>query len=357
MITGILELLFSMTLFITGGNLIDTKFGLHKYSEQDYKDIFYLKNNKSTSKECIRHSKVETLKKVRRSREGGSQTDFQIHNPSATLEKLKSNPGMEIPIASLKHLNLKIGVDVMISSDVPPGSGLGGSSSLTVNFVKILSILNKLKWKNEKVAETSFHIERNVLQHPIGKQDDYIASFGGFNFIRFTKEQIYVEPIQINKSTFDELQENLVLFFVGNTRKNTIVLSNQLENIKKKRNETIEALHYVKGLSEEMNSALKQSDITHFGELLHKGWIAKKKFAKGVSNENINKIYDAALENGASGGKLTGAGGGGHMLFYCEKSKHDGFIQKMEYIGLKHIRFKFNDDGPKVLNLYDYSGK
>ena len=149
----------------------------------------------------------------------------------------------------------------------------------------------------------------------------------------------------------------MVLFFVGNTRKNTVVLSSQLQNVKEKRKETIEALHYVKGLSEEMNSALKQSDITHFGELLHKGWLAKKKFTKGVSNENVNKIYDTALENGASGGKLTGAGGGGHMLFYCEKSKHDRFIQKMEDIGLKHIRFKFNNDGPKVLNLYDYSGK
>ena len=282
-------------------------------------------------------------------------SDFQIHNPSATLEKLKSNPGMEIPIASLQYFNFKTGVDVMISSDVPPGSGLGGSSSLTVNFVKTLSILNKLKWKNEKIAETSFHIERNVLQHPIGKQDDYIASFGGFNFIRFTKEQIYVEPIQINKSTFDELQENLVLFFVGNTRKNSIVLSSQLQNVKEKHKETIEALHYVKGLSEEMNSALKQSDITHFGELLHKGWVAKKKFAKGVSNEDVDKMYDVALENGALGGKLTGAGGGGHMLFYCEKPKQDRLIEKMKNIGLKHIKFNFNRDGPKVLNLYDYS--
>jgi len=282
-------------------------------------------------------------------------SDFQIHNPSATLEKLKSNPGMEIPIASLQYFNFKTGVDVMISSDVPPGSGLGGSSSLTVNFVKTLSILNKLKWKNEKIAETSFHIERNVLQHPIGKQDDYIASFGGFNFIRFTKEQIYVEPIQINKSTFDELQENLVLFFVGNTRKNSIVLSSQLQNVKEKHKETIEALHYVKGLSEEMNSALKQSNITHFGELLHKGWIAKKKFAKGVSNEDVDKMYDVALENGALGGKLTGAGGGGHMLFYCEKLKQDRLIEKMKNIGLKHIKFNFNRDGPKVLNLYDYS--
>ena len=282
-------------------------------------------------------------------------SDFQIHNPSATLEKLESNPGMEIPIAALKHLNFKTGADVMISSDVPPGSGLGGSSSLTVNFVKILSILNKLKWKNEKVAETSFHIERNVLQHPIGKQDDYIAAFGGFNFIRFTKEQIHVEPIQMNRSTFDELQENLVLFFVGNTRKNTVVLSSQLQNVKEKRKETIEALHYVKGLSEEMNSALKQSDITHFGELLHKGWVAKKKFAKGVSNEDVDKMYDVALENGALGGKLTGAGGGGHMLFYCEKPKQDRLIEKMKNIGLKHIKFNFNSDGPKVLNLYDYS--
>ena len=282
-------------------------------------------------------------------------SDFQIHNPSATLEKLELNPGMEIPIAALKHLNFKTGADIMISSDVTPGSGLGGSSSLTVNFVKILSILNKLKWKNEKVAETSFHIERNVLQHPIGKQDDYIASFGGFNFIRFTKEQIYVEPIQINKSTFDELQENLVLFFVGNTRKNSIVLSSQLQNVKEKRKETIESLHYVKGLSEEMNSALKQSDITHFSGLLHKGWVAKKKFAKGVSNEDVDKIYDVALENGALGGKLTGAGGGGHMLFYCEKPKQDRLIEKMKNIGLKHIKFNFNRDGPKVLNLYDYS--
>ena len=284
-------------------------------------------------------------------------SDFQIHNTSAILENLELKPGTEIPIAVLKHLNFKTGATIMVCSDVPPSSGLGGSSSLTVNFVKTLSTLQKLKWNSEKIAETSFHIERNVLQHPIGKQDDYISSFGGFNFIRFTNEQVYVEPIKINKSTFDELQENLLLFFIGDTRKNADILSNQLDNIKQRRKETIESLNYVKGLAEEMNSSLKQSDITLFGELLHKGWLAKKKFTKDVSNENVNKIYDTALENGASGGKLTGAGGGGHMLFYCEKSKHDRFIQKMEDIGLKHIRFKFNNDGPKVLNLYDYSGK
>ena len=102
-------------------------------------------------------------------------SDFQIHNTSAILENLELKPGTEIPIAVLKHLNFKTGATVMVCSDVPPSSGLGGSSSLTVNFVKTLSTLQKLKWNSEKIAETSFHIERNVLQHPIGKQDDYIA--------------------------------------------------------------------------------------------------------------------------------------------------------------------------------------
>ena len=282
-------------------------------------------------------------------------SDFEKHNLSESLEKLESKPGTEIAIAVLKHLNFKIGTDVMVCSDVPPGSGLGGSSSIAVNFVRTLSNLNNMKWSNEKIAETAFHIERNILKHPIGKQDDYIAAFGGFNFIRFTKEHIYVDPIKINKSTFDEFQENLLLFFIGNTRKNTSILSNQLENIKQKRAETIEALHYVKGLSEEMHSSLQQSDITRFGELLDKGWLAKKKFTQNVSNDNIDKIYDTALECGALGGKLTGAGGGGHMIFYCEKTKQNGFIEKMNGLGLKHIKFKFNKDGPKVLDLYDYS--
>ena len=104
-----------------------------------------------------------------------------------------------------------------------------------------------------------------------------------------------------------------------------------------------------------MHSSLQQSDITRFGELLDKGWLAKKKFTQNVSNDNIDKIYDTALECGALGGKLTGAGGGGHMIFYCEKTKQNGFIEKMNGLGLKHIKFKFNKDGPKVLDLYDYS--
>ena len=282
-------------------------------------------------------------------------SDFEKHNLSTSLEKLESKPGTEIAIAVLKYLNFKIGTDVMVCSDVPPGSGLGGSSSITVNFVRTLSNLNNLEWSNEKISETAYHVERNILNHPIGKQDDYIAAFGGFNFIRFTKEHVSVDPIKINKSTFNEFQENLLLFFIGNTRKNTSILSNQLENIKQKRKETIEALHYVKGLSEEMYSSLQQSDIGRFGELLNKGWLTKKKFTQNVSNENIDKIYETALKNGALGGKLTGAGGGGHMLFYCEKTKQANLIEKMNNLGLKNIKFKFNKDGHKVLNLYDYS--
>ena len=280
-------------------------------------------------------------------------SDFQIHNPSATLEKLELNPGMEIPIAALKHLNFKTGADIMISSDVTPGSGLGGSSSLTVNFVKILSILNKLKWKNEKVAETSFHIERNVLQHPIGKQDDYIASFGGLNLIKFEKTNIDVVPISLSKSTKDEFENNLILFFLGTTRKSSDVLKYQLELIKKNNQKTMIPLHSVKELTMELYDSLKNNDITKVAETMHKGWLAKKEFADGVSNDKIDKIYSAGIETGAMGGKITGAGGGGHILFYCDPKKHQNLKEKMESLSLKHIPFKFYNHGPKVLNLYE----
>ena len=282
-------------------------------------------------------------------------SDFQIHNLTTSFDKLEPQPGTEIAIAALKHFNFKQGANVLVCSDVPPGSGLGGSSALMINFVKTLSKLNNEKWTNEKIAETAFHIERNVLQHPIGKQDDYVTAFGGFNFIKFNKNIVKVQPITIKKSALLELQQNLLLFFIGNTRKNTNILFNQLENVTQKRKETLDALHYVKQLAKEMYSSLTKSNIALFGELLNKGWIAKKKFTKDITNDRIDHIYELGLKSGAIGGKLTGAGGGGHMLFYCEISKQKKLVEKMESLGLKHVKFKFYNERPQVLDLYDYS--
>ena len=282
-------------------------------------------------------------------------SDFETHQETTSYETLEPKHGTEIAVTVVKQLNYRTGGDFLICSDVRPGSGLGASSTLAVNYINTISTLKGESWSKERIAETAFNIERNILNHPIGKQDDYISSFGGFNFIKFEKEKIEVMPINLNKQLLSEFEQNLLLFFVGNTRNSATILSKQLDNIKQNDKQTIDSLHSVKLLAEELYSYLKKSDITKIGEVLHKGWLAKKKFAEGVSNDQIDKIYDAALKSGAVGGKLTGAGGGGHMLLYCETTKQKAVIEKMESLGLTNVPLKFHSSGPKVLNLYDYS--
>ena len=281
-------------------------------------------------------------------------SDFESHQESKKFEQLEPQMGTEIVISTVKFLNFKNAGDYIISSDVKPGSGLGGSSALAVNCVKTISTLQNKILSNTKIAETAFHVEREILKHPIGKQDDYIAAHSGFNFIKFNSKQIDVIPIKFSSSTYLELEENLMLFYIGTTRKSSIVLENQLASIKNQTSETLNSLHYVKELAEDLYQSLKTSDLQSFAEILNKGWTAKKKFAKGVTNEKIDKIYESAMSSGAIGGKIAGAGGGGHILLYCEKNKQQGVKEKMKTMGLNFVKFKFHNNAPKVLNLYDY---
>ena len=282
-------------------------------------------------------------------------TDFEIHHSKSSYENLKAKAGTEIAVSVIKYLNFKNGADFIIGSDVQPGSGLGASSSLTVNFVNTISKLQKKNFSKKQIAEKSFFIERNILLHPIGKQDDYIASYGGLNYIKFSKSNITVTPIRLKKSKSEELQNNLLLFFMGTTRKSSTVLSKQLKKTKNLEPSTINSLHKVNELCKELFESLKNSDLTKVGEILDKGWMEKKNFTKEISNSKIDKIYDIALKKGAIGGKLTGAGAGGHMLFYCEPKKQKAVKNEMKRLGLKHVDFKFHQIGPKILNLYDYN--
>ena len=280
-------------------------------------------------------------------------TDFEIHHSKTSYKKLKAKSGTEIVVASIKHLNFKNGADFVIASDVQPGSGLGASSSLTVNFMNVLSRLQKKNFSKKEIAEKSFFVERNILKHPIGKQDDYIASFGGLNYIKFSKDSIKVTPIKLKKSKAEVLQNNLLLFFMGTTRKSATILSNQLKKTKKMDSTTLTSLHKVNELGKDLFKALKKSDISKIGEILDEGWKEKKNFTKGISNLSIDKIYDKAIKHGAIGGKLTGAGAGGHMIFYCEPKKQKSVKNEMKKLGLQYIDFNFYNNGPKILNLYD----
>ena len=186
---------------------------------------------------------------------------------------------------------------------------------------------------------------------PIGKQDEYITAFSGFNFIKFERNKTYVKKVPINSSSREELESNLLLFFIGDTRDSSKILSEQIKKIKSRNVEIIDSLNQVKAFAQEMYKSLTKSDLTKFGELLHQGWLRKKKFVKGVSNNKIDKIYQLAIESGAIGGKITGAGGGGHILFYCEKRNQRKLIEKLTRLKLKRIEFSFESEGPRNVDL------
>ena len=281
--------------------------------------------------------------------------DFQKYYTASKYEKIEIQDGTEIASSIIKYMKFKTGINVILFSDVPAGSGLGSSSSLAVNLVNVISFLKGEKISKKQTAEKAFDIARKILHWPIGKQDEYISSFGGFNHLKFEKKQVTVKPIKLSNSTTNELQNNLLLFREGNTRQSSTILSKQIQMIKEKNMDTINSLLTVKELASTMYDSLKQSDITKFGELLHQGWIAKKKFAKNVTNSRIDKIYNLALKNGAMGGKITGAGGGGHMLFYCEKPKQKNLEKKLQTLGLRRIKFSFYNNGSKIIKTPDLS--
>lgn len=281
--------------------------------------------------------------------------DYGTHHQETSYDVLDPMVGTEIAVAVVKYLKYREGANYLLGSDVQPGSGLGASSSLTVNFIKTISVLMGKHWTKEKIAETAFHIGRNILNFPIGKQDEYISSFGGFNLLKFEKNKTTVVPINLTKSTLQELEQNLLLFYAGYPKDHVKILGTQLQRINDKIPETMQSLHFVRELAEELYDSLTNSNITAVGETLNKGWIAKKKFVKNVSNDRIDKIYESGLKAGAIGGKITGAGGGGHMLFYCEPSKHKHVIEKLHDLGLKNVKFSFQKEGAKVMNMYDFS--
>jgi len=283
--------------------------------------------------------------------------DLKKHFTSKFFGKIAVEDGNEIASSTIKYLKYKTGINTILFSDVAAGSGLGGSSSLMVNLLNTLLFSKREKWNKTKLAETAYFIARNILHWPLGRQDEYITSFGGFNHIKFSKQKTTVSPIKLNNSTKKELESNLLLFFMGTTRKSAEILIDQIKRINDKDPQTISALHSTNDLGILTYESLKNSDIEKFAELLNEGWNLKRKFSTKVSNPKIDRLYKKAFMLGASGGKLTGAGGGGHLLLYCEKNKQKKIINYMESKGLKQVKFEFYNSGPKVLDIEKYISK
>jgi D-glycero-alpha-D-manno-heptose-7-phosphate kinase len=254
-----------------------------------------------------------------------------------------------LPRAILDHFGVISGLSMFLASEVPPGTGLGSSSAVTVAIIKALAAAQGLPLARQDLAELACTIEIEKLSQPIGKQDQYASAFGGLNAIVFTADGVTVEPLWLPMETLERLQRNLLLFFTGSSRDASRILSQQKQASEEQDPRVVEALHAVRVMVEEVRQCLQRGELRRFGELLHRNWQRKKEFAPGVTTDYIDRCYQVARDNGAIGGKITGAGGGGFFMVYCEEGARERLTHSLEAEGLRRMDYCFESNGAQVL--------
>ncbi len=241
------------------------------------------------------------------------------------------------------------GVEISSTADVPGGTGLGSSSTFTVGLLHTLYCYKGKFVSKARLATEACEVEIEKLGAPIGKQDQYAAALGGLNFIRFNKDDsVSASPVMMQAETYKTLEKNLLMFYTGTTRSANEILGEQKKNMT--RDAQNENLLQMCRLAEQMKEALERDDLSGFGSILHESWELKKTLAGGISNPQIDAAYERAMQSGALGGKLLGAGGGGFLLFYCEPQRQEELRSK---IGLKEFAFRFERDGTSVVYIGD----
>lgn len=250
-----------------------------------------------------------------------------------------------LPMEVLKHFGIARGKRVFIASEVPPGTGLGSSSSTAVALITALGVDQGLRLSRERIAQIACHIEIECMGMPIGRQDQYAASFGGLNQLHFSAQGTTVEPLAVSPGTIEELAERTLLFFTGRRRRSTDILRQQREATGQDGSKTLEALHVIKELAIEMRSAIESADLDKVGEILDLSWQHKRELAPGVSNPDIDTWYAEAMRAGAIGGKITGAGGGGFLLLYVPTANRSAVIHRMTELGLVWVNTGFDRQG------------
>jgi D-glycero-alpha-D-manno-heptose-7-phosphate kinase len=240
-------------------------------------------------------------------------------------------------------------IELTSMADIPAGTGLGSSGSFTTALLKTLHAYKRNLVHPAELAEQACDIELNRLKEPIGKQDQYIAAYGGltcFNFLPSGKVEAW--PLKVSDETRDNLEDNLLLFFTGYSRSASTILKEQDQKSKSDDKSMIDNLHFVKDLGLQSKTALETGNLHEFARLMDVHWQRKKQRSGGMSNPKINEWYDLALANGALGGKLIGAGGGGFLMFYSEDKARLRHV--MRQAGLKEVRFRFDFEGTKLVN-------
>ena len=239
-------------------------------------------------------------------------------------------------------------LEITSMADIPAGTGLGSSGSFTTALLRALHTMKKNFISRQDLAEQACHIEMSLLGEPVGKQDQYIASFGGITAFRFLPDDtVEVAPLQLAPETLHNLEDNLVLFFTGFTRSASQILQDQDTRSRQGDREMLENLNFIKQIGCETQAAFEHGDLRRFAELMRLHWDHKKKRSAGMTNSAIDRYYDLAMSNGALGGKLIGAGGGGFLMFYTEDKTR--LRRTMCGAGLREVRVRFDFHGTAVV--------
>jgi len=252
----------------------------------------------------------------------------------------------ELVREAMRLVGVEKGVEISTFIDVREGSGLGSSSSITVGLLQALYTYKGEVKDTETLARQACQIEIDNLQKPIGRQDQYIAAYGGFRFITFHNSGVTVEDVLLSADLKRRLSERLLLFFTGRTRKSEDILTEQKANIK----ERLQFLKELKDMAYEGKALITGGRLDDLGKLLHQGWLCKRRLASKVSDGDLDKMYEAALKAGALGGKICGAGGGGFLLLYCPPERRDDVRSALRR--LEEIPFHLERDGSKVIFNY-----
>jgi D-glycero-alpha-D-manno-heptose-7-phosphate kinase len=250
---------------------------------------------------------------------------------------------------ALRHFGITRGIEIVSIADIPAGTGLGSSSSYLVGLLNAMHTLLQDQATPHKLAEEACYIELDILKKPIGKQDQYMAAFGGLTALDISPSgQVHVTRMGLDVDLLESLESNILMFYTNEMRDATSILKKQDEATRTNDRAVVSSLREIKDIGVEISGAICKGNLRRFGELLDLHWQSKKQLAEGISNPMIDAWYDLAKQNGAIGGKISGAGGGGFLLLYCEENKKQ-LREAMRTAGLRELKFRFDFEGSKVV--------
>lgn len=271
-----------------------------------------------------------------------THSDAEVVN---SLEEVKHDLARE----AMKHMGEGTGLEIVSFADMPPGTGLGSSVSYLVGLLKALHEKQGKTINEQDLAELAFHLEANIIKNPVGKQDQYLASFGGFVCMDIAKDgKVKVIKPDFKKEIVKELEEKALMFYTFKRHDTREILKDQQQKAAVSGSQTEAAMLKIKDIGKQLFEEFSKGSVSNFGKLMHEHWLAKKSISTKMSDPWLDEMYDLGISKGADGGKIMGSGGGGCFLFFVPKDQSE-FILEMEKQGLKHVPYKFWQEGSEVI--------